>query len=206
MSNEIEKTKTRRIYRKRRRAELEKETRRRIVEALVQLHGTIGASRTTIQDVASQAGVQRATVYRHFPDETSLFAACSEHWQGHNPLPNPAAWAATEDPDQRLRTALRELYAFFERNERMLDNNFRDEPRVEALRAPMREFRSYFRSAVEVLLTGRDGSGRDKARAALGHATSFSTWQSLVREQGLAPESAVEWMAALVGGAAAEGE
>jgi AcrR family transcriptional regulator len=56
-----------RPYRKRLRAEQEEETRERITKAAVKLHGTIGPARTTISGVAEEAGVQRATVYRHFP-------------------------------------------------------------------------------------------------------------------------------------------
>src|SRR5436853_2800585 len=81
-----------RPYRKRRRAEGEAETRQRITEATVRLHGTVGPARTTIKDVAAGAGVQRATVYRHFPDLESLFMACSAHWVSLNPPPDPAAW------------------------------------------------------------------------------------------------------------------
>src|SRR5436190_10137103 len=108
-----------RPYRKRRRAELEEDTRRRITESAVELHGTLGPSRTTVSAVAEHAGVRRSTVYRHFPDEMALFAACTAHWQAENPAPDLGSWAAIEDPDERLRRALRELYAFYRRTERM---------------------------------------------------------------------------------------
>src|SRR5215204_2491067 len=88
-----------RTYRKSRRAELEDETRRRITDAAVELHGSVGPARTTISAVAERAGVQRATVYRHFPDEEALFDACSAHWMAQHPLPDPTAWAKIEDPD-----------------------------------------------------------------------------------------------------------
>jgi AcrR family transcriptional regulator len=93
----------RRPYRKRRRAQLEAETRLRITEAAVDLHGSVGPARTTISAVADRAGVQRATVYRHFPDEKALFEACSSHWRAQHPRPDPALWAKIEDPEQRLR-------------------------------------------------------------------------------------------------------
>src|SRR5215204_5749017 len=111
----------RRPYRKRRRAELEAETRVRITEATVDLHGSVGPARTTISAVADRAGVQRATVYRYFPDEDALFDACSSHWMAQHPLPDPAAWAKIEDPEERLRTALSELYEWYERGEYMLE-------------------------------------------------------------------------------------
>src|SRR5919201_641746 len=99
-------TDQKRAYRKKRRAELEAQTRRRITESTMELHGTLGPSRTSISAVAERAGVRRSTVYRHFPDEAALFAACTAHWMAANPPPDLAGWAAIEDPDERLRTAL----------------------------------------------------------------------------------------------------
>src|SRR5215213_9482442 len=99
-------TGARRPYRKRRRAQLEAETRLRITDAAIELHGSVGPARTTISAVADRAGVQRATVYRHFPDEEALFDACSSHWMAQHPLPNVEAWKAITDPDERLRLAL----------------------------------------------------------------------------------------------------
>src|SRR5918992_683839 len=99
-------THKRRAYRKRRRAELEAETRLRITEAAVDLHGSVGPARTTISAVAERAGVQRATLYRHFLDEDALFDACSSHWAAQHPLPDLTEWAAVADAEERLRIAL----------------------------------------------------------------------------------------------------
>src|SRR5436309_3161577 len=99
-----------RTYTKRRRAESEADTRLRITESAVQLHGSLGPSRTSISAVAEHAGVRRSTVYRHFPDDAALFAACSAHWGEANPPPDLASWAAVEDPGERLRSGLLELY------------------------------------------------------------------------------------------------
>jgi AcrR family transcriptional regulator len=65
----------RRPYRKRRRAGLEADTRMRITEAEMALHGSVGPAHTTISAVAERAGVQRATVYRHFPTREALVEA-----------------------------------------------------------------------------------------------------------------------------------
>lgn len=181
---------------KTRRAAQEESTRLRITEALVDLHGTIGPARTTIREVATRAGVQRATVYRHFPDEATMLEACTAHWIERNPLPDRTAWAAIADPREQLRVALAEVYAFFERNERMLENSFRDEARVAALRRPMDSFREWFRAAAAELAAR--GVGRRLPRAALGLALSFSTWKSLAREQGLDRHEAVEVIASMV--------
>ncbi len=193
-----------RPYRKRRRAEQEEETRLRITEAAVDLHGTLGPARTTISAVAERAGVQRATVYRHFPDEEALFGACSAHWAMQNPLPDPGAWSALADPDERLRLALSQTYAWFERVEPMLENLLRDAATVPAMRAPMEAAAAWFGIAADVLLRGRPERGRRRrlARAAIGHALAFETWRSLVRAQGLSREEAVELMLSLLAGSA----
>src|ERR671919_461601 len=110
MSTESTKQTGARQYRKRRRAEHEKRTRERITEAAVKLHGSVGPARTTVSGVAREAGVQRATVYRHFPDEASLFEACTAHYWAANPMPDPAAWKRIPDPAERCRRALAEIY------------------------------------------------------------------------------------------------
>src|ERR1700745_351430 len=112
-------TDEKRPYRKKHRAELEWRTRRRITESAVALHGTLGPAHTSISAIAEHAGVRRSTVYRHFPDEMALFAACSSHWRAANPVPDLDRWKAVEHPDERLRTALEELYAHYRRTERM---------------------------------------------------------------------------------------
>jgi AcrR family transcriptional regulator len=188
-----------RRYEKRRRAELEVHTRRRITEAAVRLHGTIGPARTTIKAVATEAGVQRATVYRHFPDLESLFIACSTHWASLNPPPNPDAWNQINDPDIRLRRGLSELYAWYAWAEPMLSNVFRDAPSVPAMNQPVEQFERHFQELHQALMSRRRISGRASARvsAAIGHALAFPTWHSLVREHELNAEEAVELMSTL---------
>ena len=139
-----------RKYEKKRRAELEAETRRHITETAVELHGTVGPARTSISAIAERAGVRRSTVYRHFPDEAALFDACSSHWAEANPLPDIGAWAAIEDPDERLRTALAELYGFYSRTEEMLENLHRDEETVPIVRRRFAGYREYLAAARDV--------------------------------------------------------
>jgi AcrR family transcriptional regulator len=188
-----------RRYRKRRRAAQEDETRQRITEATVDLHGTVGPARTTVSAVAERAGVQRATVYRHFPDDQALFDACSSHWIAAHPLPELEGWAAIEGTDERLRTALAQLYAWFEHGEQMLEKTTRDAATVPALQPSMAAFTQWFETATEILLKGRPerGAKRRRVKAAIGHALAFSTWRSLVREQGLPQADAVELIAGL---------
>jgi AcrR family transcriptional regulator len=189
-----------RPYRKKRRAELEAETRRRITESAVELHRTIGPSRTSMSAVAEAAGVRRSTLYRHFSDEAALFDACSAHWGESNPPPDLEAWGAIADPDERLRTALQELYAYWRRTERMMSNLIRDEATNENVRRRFTGFHAYLDAARETLLRGRPERGRARvqAAAAIGHALAFTTWRSLVREQGLGNVQAVELVSRLV--------
>ena len=179
-----------------RRAELEEATRRRITESAVKLHGTLGPSQTTVSAVAEHAGVRRSTVYRHFPNEAALFAACSSHWRAANPPPDLARWAAVEDPDARLRSALPELYAFYRRTERMMDNLVRDEALVPTVKRTFGNFRGYIAAAGDTLMAGR--RGRKRQRAAIGHALAFETWRSLAREQELDDRQAADLMCRLV--------
>lgn len=189
-----------RKYRKRRRAELEAETRRRITEGAVALHGSVGPSRTSISAVAERAGVRRSTVYRHFPDEASLFDACSSHWAAANPPPDLAAWAAIDDPDVRLRAGLGDLYSYYRRTEAMLANLLRDEETMPVLRERFRVYHEYLGAARDTLARGRGTRGRARQRtlAAIGHALAFATWRSLTDEQGLDDAAAAELMARLV--------
>jgi AcrR family transcriptional regulator len=184
-----------RPYTKTRRAELEQQTRERITEAAVELHGSLGPARTTIRAIAQRADVQRATVYRHFPDEEALFAACSAHWRAQNEPPDLAAWAAIRDPAARLAIALSELYAWYARTRRMLELLIRDRPLVPAMQSQFR-LPGYLDAAADVLLAGRPerGAARRRARAALGHAVAFETWLSLVRQQGLTSAEAIRLM------------
>jgi AcrR family transcriptional regulator len=189
-----------RTYRMSRRAESQEQTRRRITESAVELHGTVGPARTTMSAVAEHAGVRRSTLYRHFPDESALFDACSAHWAAGNPPPDLSTWAAVEEPAERLQIALGELYAFYGRNSQMLENLLRDEQTSELVRDRFGAFHGYLDAAREILLAGRGlrGAARRRTAAALGHAVSFSTWRSLVGDEDLAPGAAVELMGRLV--------
>ncbi|HET7509267.1 MAG TPA: TetR/AcrR family transcriptional regulator [Solirubrobacterales bacterium] len=189
-----------RKYEKKRRAEAEAQTRQRITESAVELHGSLGPARTSMSAVAEHAGVPRSTVYRHFPDEEALFGACSAHWAAENPPPDVSRWEKIDDPEERLRAALDDLYAYYRRAGDMLDKLLRDEgsvPMVAELFAP---FHQFLGAITEILLRGRGlrGKARDRTRAALGHAVSFRTWQQLTAEQGLDDSAAAELMRRLV--------
>jgi AcrR family transcriptional regulator len=186
------------MSREKRRYELKKraadmaETHLRITEAAIELHGTVGPSRTTMSAVAERAGVERRTLYRHFPSETELFEACSTHYFAANPWPDPGAWRAIRDPRERLERALDEVYAYYERTEPMLANVLRDAELVDFARDAVAPLQAYLEEAAKVLAAGR-------RRRLARHALAFSTWRSL-SANGIGRKDAVRLMTTLVEG------
>ena len=189
-----------RTYELKRRAERQQETRQRIVEAAIELHTTLGPSRTTVKAIAERAGVTRPTVYAHFPDDRSLFQACSGRVRETVPPPDPTAWRSVSDPGDRLETALRDLYVYYERLEPLLENVQRDAAAMPIV-AEMNAYRvRHLEEIRDVLLEAWPTGGGPRARLqrAIGHALEFRTWQSLVRRQGCPTDEAVQLMLALV--------
>jgi AcrR family transcriptional regulator len=194
-----------RKYELKQRAEEMAETRRRITEAAVELHGTVGPARTTLSAVAERAGVQRHTVYRHFPTEADLFGACSAHYSAANPWPDPEPWRTIDDPHQRLARALDELYAWYERTEPMFSKVLRDLELVDAIRPAIAPLQHFLAETADILAAGRPARGRRRRvlDAALHHAIAFQTWRSLAADGRITRTEAVELAAALVDAATA---
>ena len=193
-----------RPYRMQRRAELEEQTRRRITESTMALHEELGPARTSMSAIAERAGVRRSTVYRHFPNEDALFAACSSHWRAANPPPDTTTWAEIADPAERTAAALRDLYAFYGRTHRMYASLLRDEPLVPIVQRLLRTFHEYLATVVDVLMSGRGlrGHAARRTRSVIAHAVAFTTWRSLTAEEGLSDEEAVAFMCLLTEAAA----
>lgn len=185
-----------RKYELRKRAATMEETRRRITEAAVELHGGVGPARTTVSAVAERAGVQRHTVYRHFPTDQDLFEACSGHFTARNPWPDLSAWARIEDPEERLATGLDQLYRWYEKTGGMWANVLRDEEFVKVITPVLAPFREYLDEAARVLARGRPR--RRAVAAGARHAVDFRTWQSLVADGGLRRDQAIALMAAML--------
>src|SRR5262245_376701 len=182
-----------RTYRLKRRAERQNETRQRIVEAAVALHTTLGPSRSSIVAIAERAGVERPTVYRHFPTTEALFTACSSHYRTHNPPPNPKPWLQIGDAKTRLGRGLGELYAHYAAQEKALWPILRDLEDEPALRRYMEVDIGHLHDAIDVLMSAWPARKAAKLRAALGHATDFFGWRSL-RRQGLSNDESVALM------------
>ena len=183
-----------RQYQLRARAAAMDRTRARITHAAIELHGSIGPAATTMSAVAERAGVTRATLYRHFPNEDALFTTCSAEWRSANPSPDPAQWAAITDPHDRLATALPALYSWYRSAEAMRTNLLRD---LAVLPAAIRTgIESYPRTIAGVLDAGWPGRSRLR-RAAIGHGVAFETWRSLAHE-GLSDAEAAKLIIGLI--------
>ena len=195
-------SKPKRPYRKRKRARSEEETRRRITEAAVELHGSVGPANTTVTEVAERAGVSRMTVYNHFPSDSDLFEACSAHWASRNPFPDPTTWLEHTDPIERLEIGLLELYGWYARNQAMLGKVLRDADAVPSLRELMDGFWGSFIDGVVSTLLGGWHVGPDVGEglpAAVRLVVDFQTWRVL-SEAGLADSAAAKLAARMVQG------
>lgn len=197
---------TKRKYTPNKRARQQERTRQKIVEAAMALHEELGPRNTTIKGVAEKAGVQRLTVYRHFPDEGSLFSACTSHWLELHPLPTPEDWAGETDPLARCHAAFARFYAYYRQTRRMVAGAYRDMEEVPALAPQMERVLAHLDEVRDDLARAWPGRARQKGRlrATIGHCLDFPTWQSLER-QGLPDDDkaalAARWVAC-----AAQGE
>ena len=183
-------------YRKTKRAEDEQRTRARIVDAAEELHGTVGPARTSVSAVADRAGVTRATVYRHFPNDESLFLACSGQWLARQQLPGPERWSAQGGPGETLRVGLQDIYRYYRAGQSMLTHVLRN-PELIPERVRNARFESE-RRWQEALLVALPGRRRTAVRAAVAHACAFATWRSLVVDNGLTDRAAVDLMVGMV--------
>lgn len=181
-----------RSYQLKRRAERQDQTRQRIIEAAIELHQTIGPTATTVSEIAERAEVGRVTVYRHFPDEPALARACSGQYFERHPLPDATGWQAISDPADRMRTGLRETYAYHRATEAMIARVLAD-ARDHPVMAP---YHAHWRHATDVLAEPWRERGRRRTllRAGIALALSFNTWRTLIRERHLTDPRALELM------------
>lgn len=184
-----------RTYTKSKRAENQSLTRDKIVEAAVSLHGEIGPAATSVSLVAERAGVQRHTVYAHFPDDRALLMACSEMHLGLYPLPDPSRWAEGGSTPENLGVALGALYGWFAEHQQLVAGVLRDAEHYETLReiAGMR-----FGAAFAAIHGSLANELNPKGQAALWLALSFYTWRTLTRDTGLSHDDAVAMMVRMI--------
>ena len=184
-----------RAYQLKRRAERQDQTRQRIIEAAIELHQTIGPAATTVSEIAERAQVGRVTVYRHFPDELALARSCSGQYFERHPLPDPERWRAIADPEERLRTGLRDAHAYHRATEPMIARALAD-ARDHPVMAP---YHAHWRHAAGVIAAAWQvrGKRRTLLRAGIALALGFDAWRTLVRGEQLSDEQAVELLVRL---------
>ena len=181
--NEVVVTKRtkKRVYRLSARAESQAETRQRIVDAAIHLHETLGPAHTPVSAIAEQAGVQRLTLYRHFPDEAAIFAACTSHWGTLHPFPEPVFWEGIADPAARAAAALAAHYDYYAGTRRMWFVVYRDVGLVKPIRPLVAQVDAQLAALAETLAVGfrRKGAVQRNIAATLRHALGYATWRSL---------------------------
>ena len=176
-----------------RRAENQRATRLKIVQAAVDLHGTVGPAKTTISAIAARAGVQRHTVYRHFPNEPALFQACTDHFLSSEPPPDTAKWVAIKDHRVRLENGLSHLYGYYQRHQLMIANVLRDSAALPVGAG----FRALHANAARALTLHGSRTPNRQVIAIVYLATDFQTWEILDRA-GLRTKEAARVMADVI--------
>ena len=188
-----------RSYTMRERARSQDETRQRIVEAIMHLHEELGPRATTISAIAHKAGVQRLTVYRHFPDDAAIFQACTAHWRSLFPPPDPVDWADKTDPREKALAALKAFYTYYQATRRMWTVSLRDVDEVAALQPPVAEFAGFVTTVTDEIAASFGADRRGQIAATLKHAFAFQAWSDL-DAQGLADDEKLALVDGWLGG------
>lgn len=192
-----------RRYELKARAARQADTRERIVRATVDLHNEVGPARTTVAEIARRAGVQRLTVYNHFPEDSQLLAACQGHWLTEHPPPDPGPALTLDNPEDRVRAALVALYRWYRATEPMAGLVRRDRGLVPALDSLLSQSMDVRMADLSRALAAgfvRSGPSAKRTRAAVALAVDFWTWHRLCRE-GLSDDDAAEVMTRAVAAA-----
>ena len=192
---------SKRGYELKERARKQEETRRRIAEVTAELHAEVGPAKTTVTEVAKRAGVQRLTVYKHFPTEADLFEGCSVHYMSQHPFPDVRGALAIEDPERRIRETLGLMYGWFHETEAMTANIQRDRLLMPALDDRASQMMDPALEWIAGELTGgfgATGARAERVAAMVAVATDFWTWRRL-KQVGLDDEAAATLMARAVG-------
>jgi AcrR family transcriptional regulator len=197
----VQRIESRRKYELKERAEGQARTRARIVKATLELHETVGPARTNVSEIARRAGVERRTIYNHFPDEHELFEACGALWVAERPLPNPTSWQDIDDPQARTRAALTAIYSYYAVNGNELGPVLRDSLAIPPLRDVLDHgLLGYLAGIGEDLVRAwrRRGHVRARVAAVIAVALDFGSWRRLTAPGGLAGDSAAALMAQLI--------
>lgn len=187
-----------RKYQLNRRAKRQNETRQRILDATIALQQRVGVFGTTISAIAEKAGVERLTVYRHFPDETALLTAATTYYLETNPPPDPESWRDIADPRLRLRVGLTATYAYHQQTDSMIAHLIQGMPYKPVVCDALEGYFAHWTRVHGILSEGWDTPNPELLKAAVGHALSFKTWHSLMRDLGLDNAQAIELMIGMI--------
>lgn len=187
-----------RAYRLGRRADSMRETRRTIVHTAMRLFQRNGYHDVSLEEMAVEAGVSRATIYKHFDSKVDLLRAMHEHALVLGGGDRIRRARLHPDPRTALRGFLREncrMFAVLHPAMRIARAAAWTDDQAGRLASEF--YYGERRRAVAQLVARLDrehglarGWTRPKAIQSLMALTNFEPFDSLTTEEGLSPEAA----------------
>jgi AcrR family transcriptional regulator len=98
----------------------QRERRTRIVDAAIALLARSEYDAIQMRDVAAEAGVALATIYRYFTSKEHLYAAALVEWASDFPLARRATPRPADTDEARVRALMRRAVRAFERHPQMM--------------------------------------------------------------------------------------
>ncbi len=187
-----------RRYRMNSRQATVEETRSRIVAAAKELHADQGVQGTSYEEIAAQAGVSQATVYRHFPSLDELIPACAQSIAVLQPLSPEAAtdlFRGRPDPAKRLEWIIRGTCECYARDGGWLNAARREGDLIPALTEVVQTQQESLRWLVQAALEGTGAA--ERYVQVLAALIDFPLWKSLL-DEGLSASDATEQILELV--------
>lgn len=180
-----------------RRAATVDSTRRRILDAALELYRTQGMARTTLGQVAERADVARATVVNHFGGGEGLAAAAIESIATELDLPTVGIFQGATGAPDRVRRLVAAMFSLYERSDPWFTVLRDDIPKVPAAARREKQFYSDVEKLYRTALGARSRSRR--LVATVSALTSTDTFSAL-RSAGLSTRDAIEIVGDLLAG------
>lgn len=186
-----------RTYTSNRRAESAQRTREAIVEAAVQLHGE---GITTLAAVAEAAGVSLPTVNKYFPTREDLFEACTSHHMASLDMPAPEFLAAIQNPGERLRQVVQEIYRLEEEAFGHTWTGYKLEDESPTMAQALANLEGFIAMLTDTLPYENAVGDEDTARRFVRAALNPLTYRALRLKNGLTYDQAVANMTVALAG------
>jgi AcrR family transcriptional regulator len=152
-------------------------THRTILEAARTRFARFGPRKTTMEEVAREAGCSRATLYLHFPGKSALYAGLLEHETGGFLAELERALASSQDAAQTLREILAATVRIYSGNP-VLGGALLGDEEMALERVASPAVRSYERRVIEILSTVlRDGIREGGFREIDAEAVAYLMYQ-----------------------------